>query len=54
MPDKYSSQYPDKDALSANERLEIELSNLKLMFPNKKFGIAEDNGIRRIEVILNW
>jgi len=49
-----NSQYPDRGELSEDERLAKELSDLKLMFPQKKFRIAEVDGIRKVEVVLDW
>jgi hypothetical protein len=51
---KNGSQYPEKNELSADERLENELRNLRLMFPEKKFRIAEVDGIKKVEVVLDW
>ena len=54
VPMENNSQYPDRGELSEDERLAKELSDLKLMFPQKKFRIAEVDGIRKVEVVLDW
>jgi hypothetical protein len=48
------SQYPERGELSESDRLMTELRNLKLMFPEKKFRIAEVDGIKKVEVVLDW
>ena len=54
VPMENGSQYPEKGGLSEDEILKKELSDLKLMFPEKKFRIAVVNGIRKVEVVLSW
>lgn len=53
-PMENNSQYPDRGELSEDDRLANELRNLKLMFPEKKFRIAEVGGIKKVEVVLDW
>ena len=53
-PMENNSQYPDRGELSEDDRLAKELSDLKLMFPQKKFRIVEVGGIRKVEVVLDW
>jgi hypothetical protein len=49
-----SNQYPEKHELSEDERIQKELSDLKAMFPQKRFQIIGESGSQRIEVMLNW
>lgn len=54
LPMENGSQYPERGELSESDRLMTELRNLKLMFPEKNFRIAEVDGIKKVEVVLDW
>lgn len=52
--DGQSLNYPDKRELTEDERVQREMSNLKMMFPHKKFEVVGEAGNKRVEVVLPW
>jgi hypothetical protein len=53
--DGLSPNFPDKDVvLSEDDRVQKQLSDLRIMFPHKKFEIVGEAGSKRVEVVLPW
>lgn len=52
--DGLSPNFPEKHELSEDERVQKQLSDLKTMFPQKKFEIVGEVGSKRVEVVLPW
>lgn len=49
-----SLNYPAKQPLSEDARMEKKLSDLRQMFPGKKFQVVGDSGSKRVEVVLDF